>query len=652
MGNVQTSTNVYNINGDGNAFKPTSEMVASAAPAIDLKPGVLNPNGKLYVVNGSLAPSSDNLILYVTSQGDYSYLGVNTTETLSKTALETNSWEPMFSVTRTGCGPLELSSYLTTHSGYVGASADDAFAKGLVTDGSFISSQELKNFKLTLSNRMRSVADWNVHLDQAMALLSSDVMAGSATCDWKSILSFLQAALPLDNLTLVYPNEFYTVAVGKYPALKPGVQPDEGPVSTGPLGEIASVMNAPSSSVGLMGGTSAQLSLAMDTISSKKLDLISADSPLPVSTFTPSLAPRSYRPAYIKGADAHWISVMNPNAIVRSTTRIGSQTYTMQIGPGATKVLDMNRMVDSTLLLDVSGMPINIVANPDYGSAIPAIVLIETRVPYNQVHVAADVIAITPIASSALSVTNSTINVRGAAFLEMLHLQALFERETIAGKPYMYGFGCLLMSSVTTASNFQNPTLMDGKLTVTPIILRETTYKGEIVEEIIPSDIMGNQTTEEMEVALANDAIVLMETNLSEIAKVVGDVLPIASDVNDSATAAIVSRLAIAETQALRARSGDAKALPDFSALWKRAKRAASLFVSNPKSVLQAGIPILASTGVIDALTSAVGTTVRTGNLGKGVQDALSILRARNSVTRLRQAFFSKIEQLWPTTSS
>nr|5ZVT_A Chain A, N-terminus of outer capsid protein VP5 [Grass carp reovirus]5ZVT_C Chain C, N-terminus of outer capsid protein VP5 [Grass carp reovirus]5ZVT_E Chain E, N-terminus of outer capsid protein VP5 [Grass carp reovirus]5ZVT_G Chain G, N-terminus of outer capsid protein VP5 [Grass carp reovirus]5ZVT_I Chain I, N-terminus of outer capsid protein VP5 [Grass carp reovirus]5ZVT_K Chain K, N-terminus of outer capsid protein VP5 [Grass carp reovirus]5ZVT_M Chain M, N-terminus of outer capsid pr len=42
MGNVQTSVNTYNITGDGNSFTPTSDMTSTAAPAIDLKPGVLN----------------------------------------------------------------------------------------------------------------------------------------------------------------------------------------------------------------------------------------------------------------------------------------------------------------------------------------------------------------------------------------------------------------------------------------------------------------------------------------------------------------------------------------------------------------------------------------------------------------------------------
>ncbi|AHJ14805.1 VP5 [Green River chinook virus] len=623
-------------------------MVASASPAIDLKPGMLNPTGKAFVLSGSSAPSAENLILYVTEEGDYSYLGVNTSETLAKASLETNSWEPLFAITRTGCGHLELSNYSVTLSAYVGANPDDAFMHGEIIDGPFISSQSLRNFKLTLTNRLQSIADWNRDLDQAMSLLTSDLMAGNATCKWKSILEFLQSALPLDSLVLVYPNEFYTVAVSKYTALRPGTVSGEPPVASGPLGEIASVMNSSSSSVGLMVGSSATLTAAMDQVTSKNLDLISSDSPLPVSTFTPSLAPRDYRAAYIKGDDAHWISVINPTAIIRTTVELSARTYTIQIGPGPTKVLDMNRMLDSRLLLDVSGMPINILDNPDYGSAVPGIVLIEARVPYDEIQLASDIVAASVVAIGSLSVVNSIVSIRGNSTLEMLHLQALFERETIAGKPYVYGFGCLLMSSVTSASNFKNPTLMDGLLTITPILLRETTYKGEIVDEIIPADIMGNQTTEEMAVALANDAIVLMENNLTEIAHVVGNALPVASDTNDSATSAIVSRLAIMETMHLRERSHDPRALPDFGMLWKKAKRAASLFVSDPKSVLQAGIPVLASTGVVDAITSAVGTTVRTGNLGKGVQDALSILRARNSVTRLRQAFFKKIEDLWP----
>ncbi|AQU42729.1 VP5 [Fall chinook aquareovirus] len=648
MGNVQTSTSVYNINGDGNSFAPTSEMVASASPAIDLKPGVLNPNGKLYVLSGSSAPSPDNLVLYVTQKGDYSYIVTNTHDTLSKAALESNSWEPLFTVTRTGCGPLQLSDYTSHHSGYVGANADDAFANGPVDEGEFISSTDLKNFKTTLANRMQSVAEWSQYLDQAMSLLTPDIMAGTAGCKWKSVLEFLTSILPLDNLVLTYPNEFYTVAVGKYPALKPGTTPSSPPPSAGPLGEIASVMNAASSSVGLMNGSSAVLAAAMDKIAAKNLDLISSDSPLPVATFTPSLAPRSYRPAFIKQDDAHWISVMNPTAIIRVKTEVSAAHYTVQIGPGPTKMLDMNRMIDSTLLLDISGAHIDFMDNPDYSSAVPAIVLLETRVPYDEVQLAADIVGVSAIAAASLAVINMNVNVRGKSFIEMQHLQATFERETIVGKPYVYGFGCLLLASATASSNFKNPTLMDGELTVTPILLRETTYKGDVVDSIIPSDIMGNQTTEELAVALANDAVVLMENNLSEIAKVIGDVVPVASDVNEAATSAVVSRLAIAETMSVRARSGNPRAFPDFSALWSKAKRAASLFVSNPKAVLQAGVPILASSGVIDAMTSAIGTTVRTGSIGKGVQDAVSVLRARNSITRLRQGFFKKVEELWP----
>ncbi|BCG62302.1 VP5 [Hirame aquareovirus] len=648
MGNVQTSTNVYNVNGDGNAFQPNAEMVASAAPAIDLKPGVLNPNGKLFVLSGSTQLTPENLILYVDSRGDYSYLSSTTLDTLNKTALDTNSWEVLFTVTRTGCGPLSIHDYASTHTGYVGANADDAALNGLVTDGLFISSEDLRNFKTTLTNRMQAVASWSQDLDQAMSLLTPDVMAGGASCSWKSILSFLESVLPLDNMVRIYPNEFYTVAIGKYPALKPGKEADAPPPPNGPLGEIASVMNAASSTVGLMSGSSAVLSTALDQITAKNLDLVSSDSPLPVATFTPSLAPRDYRPAFIRGVDAHWISVMDPANTIRVTTTLATRTYTLQIGPGPTKVLDMNKMMDAKLLLDISGMPIDIIAIPDFSTAVPAIALIETRVPYSSVELPTDIVAVSVIASSSMSASAMAINVRGESRLEMMHLQALFERETIVGKPYVYGLGCLLMLTPTSATTTRNPTLMDGLLTITPVLLRETTYKGDVVTSITPSDIMGNQTTEELTVALANDAVVLMENTLNEIAKVVGDVAPVASEINDTATSAIVSRLAIEETSMVRRRTGDARALPDFPSLWQKAKRAASLFVSDPRSALQAGIPILTSTGVIDAVTSAIGTTVRTGNIGRGVQDAVAILRARNSGTRWKQAFFKKVEELWP----
>ncbi|ADZ31981.1 VP5 [Scophthalmus maximus reovirus] len=649
MGNVQTSTNVYNVNGDNNAFTPTSEMVASASPAIDLKPGVLNPNGKLYQLEAGSAPDPTNLILVVdASEGDFSYLTNNTWETLSKSALETNSWEPMFSVTMTGCGPLKLGDYTVTMSGYVGASPSDAFDGGVIEDGSFISSRRLKNFKLMLSNRCEAIAKWNMSLNQAMSLLTPDLLAGSGSCKWKSVLQYMQKVLPSDNEVLQYPDEFYTVAVGKYPALKPGSSPDTPPPAAGPLGEIACVMNAASASVGLMSGSSALLTSAMDTLAAKNLDLVCAEAPLPVSTFTPSLAPRDYRPAFIKDADAHWVTSITPTTYFRVTTTLSAKNYSVQLGPGATKVLDMNRMVDSDLLLDVSGMPIDWMSNPDYATSVAAIVLLESRVPASEISAAEDITGVSIVASSPLSIVNSTVNVRGQHFLEMLHLRTTFERETIAGKPYIYGLGTLLLLSPTTASNSRNPTLMDGLLTITPILLRDTTYKGEIVEEIVPSDILGNHTSEEMAVALANDAVVLMENSLKEVAEVIGNAVPIASDLDDSATASVVSRLAITETASTRSRSNNPLAFPDFGALWKKAKRAASLFVSNPKSVLQVGVPVLASAGVIDALTSAVGTSVRTGNIGKGVQDALSILKARNSVTKLRQGFFSKIEELWP----
>ncbi|ANN11951.1 putative outer capsid protein [Etheostoma fonticola aquareovirus] len=649
MGNVQTSTNVYNVNGDNNAFTPNSEMVASASPAIDLKPGVLNPNGKLYQLESGSAPDPSNLVIVVdATEGDFSYITNNTWETLNKSALETNSWEPLFAVTMTGCGPLKLNDYTVTMSGYVGASADDAFDGGVVEDGMFISSRRLKNFKLMLSNRCEAIAKWNTSLNQAMSLLTPDLLAGSGSCKWKSILQYMQATLPADNEVLQYPDEFYTVAVSKYPALKPGASPNTPLPVAGPLGEIASVMNAASSSVGLMNGSSALLTSAMDTLAAKNLDLVCAEAPLPVATFAPSLVPRDYRPAFIKDADAHWITSVDPSAIIRVTTALSGRDYTVQLGPGATKLIDMNRMVDADLLLDVSGMPINWLDNPDYATAVAAIVLLEAKVPATEINVAADITGVSVVASSPLSIVNSTINVRGQSYLEMLHLRTTFERETIAGKPYIYGFGCLMLLSPTTSSNTRNPTLMDGLLTVTPILLRETTYKGEIVEEIVPSDILGNHTSEEMAVALANDAVFLMENSLKEVAEVIGSAVPIASDIDDSATASVVSRLAIAETISMRARSGNYRAFPDFGALWKKAKRAASLFVSNPKSVLQVGVPVLASAGVLDALTSAVGTSVRTGNIGKGVQDAVSILRARNSVTKLRQGFFSKIEELWP----
>ncbi|YP_398639.1 putative outer capsid VP4 [Chum salmon reovirus CS] len=618
------------------------------SPAIDLKPGVLNPNGKLYQLEAGSAPDPSNLVLVVdATEGDFSYLTNNTWETLSKSALETNSWEPLFAVTMTGCGPLKLNDYTVVMSGYVGASVSDAFDGGVIEDGDFISSRRLKNFKLMLSNRCEAIAKWNMSLNQAMSLLTPDLLAGSGSCKWKSILLYMQKALPPDNEVLQYPDEFYTVAVSKYPALKPGVSPDTPAPAAGPLGEIACVMNAASASVGLMSGSSALLTSAMDTLAAKNLDLVCAEAPLPVATFTPSLAPRDYRPAFIKDADAHWITSVNPSSFFRVTPLVGTRLRHSDRA-GATKMLDMNRMVDTDLLLDVSGMPINWLENPDYANPVAGIVLLEARVPATEIETAADITGVSVVASSPLSIVNSTVNIRGLTFLEMLHLRTTFERETIAGKPYIYGFGCLMLLSPTTSPNTKNPTLMDGLLTITPILLRDTTYKGEIVEEIVPSDILGNYTSEEMAVALANDAVVLMEHCLKEVAEVIGNAVPIASDMDDSATASVVSRLAIAETSALRQRSGNPRALPDFGALWKRAKRAASLFVSNPKSVLQAGVPVLASAGVIDALTSAVGTSVRTGNIGKGVQDALSILRARNSVTKLRQGFFSKIEELWP----
>ncbi|QBC40934.1 VP5 [Marbled eel reovirus] len=651
MGNVQTSTNVYNVNGDGNSFQPAAEMVATAAPAIDLKPGVLNPTGKLWVIEGDAQPAADNLVMYTDENGDYSYVTETMLDALNKACMETNMWEPMFTATRTGCGPLQMRSYLTTMSGYAGASPADAFQNGYVTNGDFISTENLSIFRTTLSVRLQQSAPWLSALETAMSLLTPDVTAGTVNCNWKSILGMLESVLPIDSFVRMYPNEFYTVAVLRYPALRPGTPDGKVATRPSPIGEVAGALNAVTSEVGNMSGSGSSLSAAISTVEGKELDLISANAPLPVSVFTPSIAPRQYNPAFIKPGNAHWIAQFAPPANIRVSVQYAGSDHTIQIGPGNTRVLDMNAMIDCHLSLDISGTRIPFKDNPDFSTGIPSFVLIQTNVPADRVREAADIQSVQVITASATSAINSSTNVRGTPTFDMLHLQTVFEREMIVGIPYLYGFGTFLFPSITSSSDFSNPTLMDGTLTITPLLLRETTYKGQVVDVITPADVMGNQTSEEVTCALANDAIVLVETNLSTFARVMGDSIPIASSTDDAATSAILSRLTVTETLAMRARTGDPRALPDFATLWQKAKRAASLFTSNPALALQAGIPVLADAGIISAVTSGVSTALRTGSLGKGASDAIAKLRARQSMTLLKQAFFDKVAALWPAAS-
>ncbi|ABV01044.1 VP4 [American grass carp reovirus] len=649
MGNVQTSTNVYNIDGNGNTFAPSSQMASTASPAIDLKPGVLNPTGKLWQTMGTGAPSADSLVLVVDNKGEYTYLSENMRETLNKAVTDVNMWQPLFQATKSGCGPVVLANFTTISTGYVGATADDAFSNGLVSNGPFLATMHIMELQKTIAARMRDVAIWQKHLDTAMTLMTPDVSAGDVTCKWRSLLEFAQDILPLDNLCRSYPNEFYTVAAQRYPAIRPG-QPDTQVAlpQPHPLGEVAGSFNAPTSEVGSLVGAGAALSDAISTLASKDLDLVEADTPLPVSVFTPSLAPRTYRPAFIDPQDAAWIAQWNGDANIRIITTYQSTDYTVQLGPGPTRVIDMNAMIDAKLTLDVSGTILPFQENNDLSSAIPAFVLIQTKVPLHSVTQASDVEGITVVSAAESSAINLSVNVRGDPRFDMLHLHAMFERETIAGIPYIYGIGTFLIPSITSSSSFCNPTLMDGELTVTPLLLRETTYKGAVVDTVTPSEVMANQTSEEVASALANDAVLLVSGQLERLATVVGDVIPIASGEDDAATSAIVGRLAIEAT--MRARhGGDTRALPNFGQLWKRAKRAASMFASNPALALQVGVPVLADSGILSALTSGVSTAIRTGSLGKGVSDASSKLNARQSLTLARKTFFKKVEELWPS---
>ncbi|AAM92749.1 putative outer capsid VP4 [Aquareovirus ctenopharyngodontis] len=646
MGNVQTSVNTYNITGDGNSFTPTSDMTSTAAPAIDLKPGVLNPTGKLWRPVGTSVATIDSLAIVSDRFGQYSFVNEGMRETFSKALFDINMWQPLFQATKTGCGPIVLSSFTTTTSGYVGATAGDALDNP-VTNGVFISTVQVMNLQRTIAARMRDVALWQQHLDTAMTMLTPDISAGSASCNWKSLLAFAKDILPLDNLCLTYPNEFYNVAIHRYPALKPGNPDTKLPdAQAHPLGEVAGAFNAATSEVGSLVGSSSTLSQAISTMAGKDLDLIEADTPLPVSVFTPSLAPRSYRPAFIKPEDAKWIAEFNNSSLIRKTLTYSGATYAVQLGPGPTRVIDMNAMIDSVLTLDVSGTILPYDTNPDLSTSVPAFVLIQTSVPIQQVTTAANITAITVVSAAGASAINLAINVRGQPRFNMLHLQATFERETITGIPYIYGLGTFLIPSPTSSSNFSNPTLMDGLLTVTPVLLRETTYKGEVVDAIVPATVMANQTSEEVASALANDAIVLVSNHLNKLANVVGDAIPVASKTDDSATSAIVSRLAVQHKLSQVGQTSPTP--PDYPLLWRRAKRAASMFVSNPSLALQVGIPVLTQSGMLSALTSGVGTALRTGSLGKGVTDASEKLRARQSLTVAKQAFFDQIGSLWP----
>nr|AGG38810.1 VP4 [Grass carp reovirus] len=650
MGNVQTNNTTVNINGDGNSFGAESGMRSTAAPEIMLSPGKLNPNGLAWmkVAGSGMGPGSLQIV-HATDGSPYCYIPPDAMSSMEKSAGAVNLWEPLFAAIFETCSTVNVSDFTDEFSAYVGVSEPEALKK-YIEKGVFMSTSQAKNFFGTLGQRMARIKGWSEDIRTAAAMIPVDTPHGSVTCDWKSLLRFWDENLPVDNVCKQYQNAVYEVALKIYPALRAG---NSGSLLSDVVGVLSGgAAGTTASGVSMVEGVTRNEQVSR-ILTSADVDILTSSAPVPVSALRTPPVELSYQPSALSAKTTPWLVRYPGTTAIEKTFDVGTTsktTYYLSMGNsgGGDLMIDLKRLPACGLEYSLRGIPIiydtNLTA-AKLAKVTPALLMLQTAKPLSAEITAADIQAIAPlvVGTDKLNtlVTTGFGNIRNITDFSM---SAIWEPETVSAAGNYYLWPTVIGdASMTSDWGTISTSLANGRLRVAPLDLTNALRKGNVVESIVPSDVLGNASPEEMRSALPADVLTAFKAKLTTVASVVGRAL----NPNDSAHApssgTVLGPLAI-ENKA------QSKPKP-VSDLWIAARRGVNLFVASPIASLQTGVPVMGDSSVLTSLMGGATTALNTGDMGTPSLEATAKRAARVAGGLLRQRVMDKLTRYWPPPS-
>ncbi|AFG73677.1 VP4 [Reovirus GCRV104] len=635
MGNAQTSVTNVTVNGDGNVIRPSAEFQATAAPSFDLNPGVLNPNGNLYIEQPDMdaTVTAQSLVLLHDKTGSpYAYVADNTRETLDKIVNYIANFQPLLEASGLTCPPRMISFYCERMSGYVGTSAITAI-NNPVEDGEFITQAKMAQFRKQLGLFYDKVKDWHVDLKMAQAMLPLNVPTGTYQLEFTSYRDFMTEYLPESNICKLYPDEALEVAANLIPAIRTGLTKEISDVNS--TGLIAGAIMAPQEGGGsLTDGSNTGTSLLQD-VASMNANVITASSTIPVSSLNVIPEPKSFSYDSLAPDEVYWIQQV-PSVQVRFSVDVETVTYYMGFEPAQVNtVIDLRECSSASFVFDLTGTQFA----ADYPTSKLGLLMIRLT---------DSITAVTPsteIKANVLEISDATIQQRsrkavsGLSQLATTVLTYTYEREVLPNDDaYYYLVPCTMQPTAYTALNY--PCSVGGTLTVTPIDNTEVTVNGIMVDSIIPSELIGSQTEEEQMTCLPNEAAELLKHKVQICAGTIAKMDPSGVSEDTPAVAAVAGILALQnETRAVRL---------DIKSLFSKARRAINMLVGRPSTVLGLAKPVISDPNVWMQIATGVAEAVASGNVNSAMRDSARRLAALRSVSGAKGKLLSLVAQRFP----
>ncbi|AEK86193.1 outer shell protein [Baboon orthoreovirus] len=672
MGAGSSVVQHFEVYGDGNVFSPDARQATSAVPQLDLNIGDINPGGICFtLVSGARDPSSAGALRRLTTRDvsqqafrDQTHRISNDDEFLSDNtevyfALTEHAIE-QFGKLENACEidraylnangllttTFQLRHYYYTHSCYVGVSAEQA-AKNFVKDAKIMSSRQLISYFSAVQNALTALAQWEVSIRQVMNLIPMTTPFGSTKCDMTSVVQFLDANLPEEHPVRYFPYEAALSISRRNGGIR--FKDKRGETLSNAVNAVSSAAGAPLSNALSPAYKSSIARQALNDLDVADIDVLSSSRPIASSVLARSMEPQQYNIRALPASSTMWLRQLYQNVSFEvgwENTETHTRHY-FEIKFG-TKAIHLNSMGSMNVLVNYGNKSYSAPGfDPDHKQVY--LLLVQSKIPFEDWKRAEDIIAILPLASTTLHAEEGSFY--NTKLLDETALNVLFEKELIAesGDEVNSYMLCTFVSDQgRVGGNAITPfaDAWDANTTFFPLTLGDVSVNGTSTHRVTPSVLFGSYTPDILHSALPNEAGLIIGRRMARVAGAIkADDSTNPGEVSVYSTP-ITGRLILQQSRAQNVRG---TAMPHHKgALFKLGSRALHMFMGRPESVMLSQTPIVRDSSVMVGLLQGARDGLRNKSISAEPKISNDSIGAMRSVQLLHQGLLNEVQTLYP----
>ncbi|ACU68604.1 major outer capsid protein [Broome reovirus] len=674
MGNYSSIVQNYNIRGDGNVFRPTADQRSSAVPTLQLRPGILNPGGLAWrLLEGQTDPTAPGALVQVTT---LDYPTLNVCNANNKTGLLPVSGQFIKNVkeevivieqsaicefqklqnaielnrdylSEQGILPqsANFSDYVVYIDCYVGLSAEQA-SRNFLRSVPTTTRSRTTAYITIVQAALAQLNKWESALREVMTILPTSTSFGELECDMKSVVAYVDAVLPDDNLCRLYPEQAAAAI-----AMRTGaVRWKDTTTGDTPLQASNSITSVTQSVIGNavpLGEKSDASIESLALVAKSNPDLVCSDRPTMGSVWSMLVPSKDYNIRAIPVLEAMWLRTTGDKVgfDISWEEKAFNNTYHIAIRTGM-KALFLDEISSCVLSVDFKDKNYTTPQFNPSGKVVSLLVL-SSKLPLEQITKPDDIMGIVEVSNVTLRAAPSST--QGASVIATTSLTYVFEREVLPIDKSVHSYLlCMFRSNEpTNATNYPWFDAWDANTTISMLTAGEVTLNGVVTDTIVPTSLIGAYTPEVLASALPNDAGEIMTARAQILAEAIKREDDTMVDEASPFSAPILGQLAL-QTKTIGVGSIRGWDPPRWL---KQASRALQMFLGNPKSILSVTTPVLKDPNVWVGLAQGVYDAISTKSMSAGWRKAADRLNAAQSVRQWKQKVLGKIQKGFPPST-